>query len=114
MRLIDADAFYKDICDALNEMTRIGIAVDSEWLWGKLNDALENAPTIKPQPQWISVTERLPQNNRCVLVTIGNDFEFGKYEDGEWSVWVDEHWDECDDKIITAWMPLPKPYKESE
>ena len=50
MRLIDADAFYKDICDSLNEMTRIGIAVDGEWLWGKLNDSLDNAPTIEPEP----------------------------------------------------------------
>ncbi len=53
MRLIDADAFYKDICDSLNEMTRIGIAVDGEWLWGKLNDSLDNAPTIEPEPQII-------------------------------------------------------------
>jgi len=45
-RLIDADAFFKDICDSLNEMTAIGIAVDGEWMWGKLNDALNNAPTI--------------------------------------------------------------------
>ena len=44
-RYIDADALYKDICDSLNEMTRIGIVVDGELLWGKLNDSLENAPT---------------------------------------------------------------------
>jgi len=45
-RLIDADAFFKDICDSLNEMTAIGLAVDGEWMWGKLNDALRNAPTV--------------------------------------------------------------------
>lgn len=47
MRLIDADELYKDICDSLNQMTKIGIMVDGEWLWAKLNDALENAPTIE-------------------------------------------------------------------
>jgi hypothetical protein len=47
-RLIDADEFFKDICNSLNEMTAIGIAVDGEWMWGKLNDALGNAPTIIP------------------------------------------------------------------
>lgn len=47
-RLIDADAMFKDICDSINEMTAIGLAVDGQWLWGKLNDALENAPTIIP------------------------------------------------------------------
>ena len=45
-RLIDADAFFKDICDSLNQMTDIGIAVDGSWLWAKLYDAMENAPTI--------------------------------------------------------------------
>lgn len=49
MRTIDADALYKDICDSINEMTKIGIMVDGEWLWAKLNDALENAPTIEPE-----------------------------------------------------------------
>ena len=42
-RLIDADKLMDDICSALNEMTKIGIAVDGEWLWGKLNDAIDNA-----------------------------------------------------------------------
>ena len=49
MRTIDADALMNDICESLNQMTNIGIAVDGEWLWGKLNDALDNAPTIEPQ-----------------------------------------------------------------
>ena len=47
-RLIDADAMFKDICDSINEMTAIGVAVDGQWLWDKLNDALKNAPTIIP------------------------------------------------------------------
>lgn len=45
-RLINADAMFKDICDDINAMTAVGIAVDGQWLWDKLNDALENAPTI--------------------------------------------------------------------
>ena len=45
-RLIDTDKLMDDICSALNEMTRIGIAVDGEWLWGKLNDAIDNAQTV--------------------------------------------------------------------
>ena len=47
-RLIDADAMFKDICDDINAMTAVGIAVDGQWLWDKLNDALENAPTVIP------------------------------------------------------------------
>ena len=47
-----------------------------------------------------------------MLVTIDDAIEFGKYEDGEWSIWVCEHWDEWDAKGVTAWMPLPEPYRK--
>ena len=46
-RIIDADALMKDICDSLNHMTDIGITVDGDWLWAKLNDAIDNAPSIE-------------------------------------------------------------------
>ena len=45
-RLIDADAVMNDICTSIDAMTNIGIAVDGEYLWAKLNDAIYNAPTI--------------------------------------------------------------------
>ena len=45
-RLGDLDAVMSDICSGINTMTNIGIAVDDEYLWGKLNDAIDNAPTI--------------------------------------------------------------------
>lgn len=45
-RLVDIDAVYKDICNSIEEMTKIGFAVDAEYLWGKLNDAIDNAPTV--------------------------------------------------------------------
>ena len=61
MRLIDADALMDDICGALNQMTNIGIVVDGEWLWEKLNDALDNAPTIEPQ----RIKGRWINNCRC-------------------------------------------------
>lgn len=64
-----------------------------------------------PRQRWIPCSERLPENNGCMLVTIDDAIEFGKYEDGEWSIWVCEHWDEWDAKGVTAWMPLPDSYK---
>lgn len=45
-RIGDLDAVYDDICNSINAMTAIGITVDGEFLWSKLNDALDNAPTI--------------------------------------------------------------------
>ena len=45
-RLVDIDAVYNDICDSIDAMTRIGLMVDGECLGGKLNDAIDNAPTV--------------------------------------------------------------------
>lgn len=45
-KIADIDAIYQDICDSIEEMTKIGIIIDGEYLWGKLNDAIDNAPTI--------------------------------------------------------------------
>lgn len=59
-RCIDADALMKDICDSIDEATRIGILVDGEYLWAKLNDAIEHAPTIEPERkkgEWLHVDQ---------------------------------------------------------
>lgn len=46
MRPIDGDAMFADIENSINKMTKIGIPVDGEYLWGKLLDALDNAPVL--------------------------------------------------------------------
>lgn len=84
MRLIDADALFEDICDSINEMTKIGIMVDGEWLWAKLNDALENAPTIKTEPQWIPCSERLPECEQEVLICTKKKIYISKNSGFEW------------------------------
>lgn len=57
---------------------------------------------------WIPVTERLPEEDGRYLCTYENEFgicvDFGKFYKGDWFV-----------GRVTAWMPLPQPYKaESE
>lgn len=78
-----------------------------------LNEALDMAITaLKNQPVWIPVSERLPEEslnsvigwdtyrNRCCFVQyLGGRFVLG---DDIYSV------------NVTAWMPLPEPYLESE
>lgn len=45
-RIGDLTAVMNDINQSIEEMTNIGITVDGDYLWGKLNDAIDNTPTI--------------------------------------------------------------------
>lgn len=76
-------------------------------------DALQMAITaLQNQPVWIPVSERLPEEslnsvigwdtyrNRCCFVQyLGGRFVLG---------------DDIDSVNVTAWMPLPEPYRKSE
>lgn len=72
---------------------------------------LDKYDDTKKQTEWIPVSERLPENSRCVLISIAGDIEFGAYDrqNSDWAIWRDGYWDEG--KRADAWMPL-KPYRE--
>ena len=58
--------------------------------------------------QWIPVTERLPEENKPVIVT-----SVGKYQSFTHVDWIDHWTHEWSQSIkVTAWMPLPEPYQE--
>lgn len=56
------------------------------------------------QTEWIPVNERLPEENGGYLVTVKRGYVTT-------ALWVGntENW-----KEVTAWMPLPEPYKEDK
>lgn len=72
-------------------------------------NGIKELPPAQPEPHWIPVTEGLPK-------------EFGSYQitttHGKVAIYVfvpdsissHEYWKRC----VTAWMPLPEPYKKSE
>lgn len=64
------------------------------------------------RPQWIPVTERMPENNIDVLLTSWSGYS-------QYVGWLDDFgtWHSGDEEVIKgfepiAWMPLPDPYQE--
>ena len=55
--------------------------------------------------QWIPVSERLPKVGEGILATITDD----SYKN---PVIIRHYEPELEEKILVAWMPLPKPYTE--
>ena len=70
---------------------------------------------LEQEPRWIPVSERLPKELWGVLVYCPtNDNIFCAYlEKGVWKIFSPEALEEIKE-IVTAWMPLPKAYREVE
>ena len=126
MRAIDADALKEDL-------TRF---YDNEVTARKL---IDEQPTIHPEPHWIPVTERMPdvgvdgeieilgyeqlaiadstfKISNPVLATrkIDDRYELAvlqwEVDGNDRKYWVNDGGSII--KGVTAWMPLPEPYKE--
>ena len=118
MRPIDADALI-DKCGGwyVEEGTESGFI-------GTLKNLLATMPAIQPEPQWIPVSERLPETEEFVLASLSGKYrnttfehacEIADYADGEWCVYAYPHMsaEKCEE-LIEAWMPLPEPYKPNK
>ena len=61
--------------------------------------------------EWIPCSERLPEDNRDVLMCLEWGIDIGTYDRGEWhSEWINHY----DDDNVIAWQPLPEPYEGSD
>ena len=87
-----------------------------------VNDIIKKQPTIEVKPQWIPCSERLPEDDNEVLITVWDaeddyvEVYKGFYQGHEW--WT--QWchgcskikdEPCGENIVIAWMPLPASYK---
>lgn len=137
MRLIDADKLENSLKNNLQSFEEMisehgkGVAHGTRIALGLVKEQ----PTISPenpQPQWIPVTERLPEcgehyESNDVLVSVDyrpDDPEetkdtfvsidhvcFNCFEQGGFSIERDNPYDtEPSPYFVTHWMPLPEPY----
>lgn len=90
--------------------------------WNRCLDEVEKF--IKEFPQvggWIPVSERLPEEGYGVLATVNGKhnnttfidaLEIAEYDSAEG--WIIEGYLDWINPDVTAWQPLPEPYKERE
>lgn len=101
MRPIDADELLKEINDVYN-----GYMLSEQFAPTDFERMIEEAPTVEmvPAEKWTPVSERLPEEDGGYLVAVKRGYVTT-------ALWVGnaENW-----KKVTAWMPLPEPYKGGE
>lgn len=106
------DCRYVNDCDG-DRMLMSQAADAIEELNYKYKKALDDL-VKQGKPQWISVKDRLPEENGNYLVAVncprGKWDEICAFDGRDW-VSVDEH-EEYATKWVTYWMPLPAPPKE--
>ena len=105
MRLIDADVLKTQIFEKCN---------GRGYMWTVIMGLIDKAPVIQPaEPQWIPVTERMPQEHQIVVGwTKDNPFSCYREEVVTWNGkgWVFVY----AQRYVTNvkyWLPLPEPYK---
>jgi len=96
MRLIDADALYIWVKTECNPYGKPTLDFESG---KKVLSMIDRMPTIESEQHWIPVEERLPKAYEDCLWTTTDGRVVFYYCDGMFSKY-------------TAWMPLPKPYRE--
>ena len=131
MRAIDADALQLAIVEEGQANKRKKYIIGDIWeLTGaEIRDVINSQPTIQSESQWISVTERLPEENylddgyvepsQYVLAYMSYHVckvsrYWGHRKTKGTSDYVIPDWmdlEEHDGDNVLAWMPLPEPYK---
>lgn len=131
-KYIDSEAFFKVINTLPYKDTSYPDASAYNGAISDVADMLTHFPAADVEPRWIPVTERLPEEDKEVLIsyrykegegdTSHSDIDitsYGQMYFGGQKVGRVKHWRapfeyfESNYEVI-AWMPLPEPYKGGE
>ena len=105
--MIDEKKLIEDLIPILNEN-------DDMFLAGRIIGTIDRQPQIS---DWIPVSERLPEDEYGVLVTVNGKhnnttfidaLEIAEYDSDEG--WIIEGYLDWINPDVTAWMPLPEPF----
>lgn len=135
MRLIDADALKELLIDTLESIKKNpkmdGQEAHIIAACHMLTEMIDDASTVSTARNgWISVKDRLPEDEQEVLVIAhgwdGRLVYVGRHKrveaqkswltgitnkSSEWSLWG---WSYLKEPMVTHWMPLPEPPEEKE
>lgn len=72
---------------------------------------IADLPSAQPEPRWIPVTERLPEEyTRVIGYMAWKAMTTIEYQHGRW--YSIDHLEPLPDEAVSHWMPLPQPPKE--
>ena len=106
---------YRNVSDKIGEKFCFDVLMDRAADRIEKQDAEIKALRDKV-PEWIPVSERLPEPEKMVLLTVSGKvknisfvdaYELGEFDTDE-GCWILETWPEWKDPKVTRWMPLPE------
>lgn len=101
------------------DLERTKFAYDQLTVWDAVNMASEALK--QSEPQWTPVSERLPENDKPVLICTTDGWETAAQYDEDYYRCTATKWEWHDNwgdyhhiEDIVAWMPLPESYRGEE
>ena len=113
------------------EVSRAIDLIDDKMCWGRGAFSVHHMPerdeywqagemaieALKKQEEdrWVSVTERLPEENGRYIICYEDTTTFLDYFNGKWFFPLGKHAMACEETgTIVAWRPLPEPFQEEK